>query len=282
MDILLGAHVSVAGGFKNACLNAKATSSNAIQIFTKNQLVAPFYFIDPVDVGLFKNCIAEQKIKVVSHLSYLVNLGSTDDAILKNSINAFVDEIKRCDQLNINLIVFHPGSNKILSEKETIKRIADNLNYIIAVTASFTRIRLVIETTAGQGNQIGYKIEQIAEIIELVEDKNKIGVCIDTCHIFSAGYDIINKKSYDKFIAHFDDVIGLNYLKVIHLNDSLKPIGSKIDRHASIGRGYMGLEAFRLIINDERLRGVLFIVETPGGNSEHKSDIELLRNMLVK
>lgn len=282
MDVMLGAHVSIAGGLNNACLNAKATSSNAIQIFTKNQLQWHAKELDQNEVEKFKNCIAEKKIKTVSHLSYLVNLGSTDELVLKNSIDCFIDEIKRCHRLNINLIVFHPGSNKFLPERKTIKRISDNLNYIISSTSSFSEIMLVIETTSGQGSQIGSKIEQIAKIINLVEYKNRIGVCIDTCHIFAAGYDIIQKEGYDKFLSLFNDVIGLNRLKVIHLNDSLKPLGSNVDRHASIGRGYIGLDAFRLIINDKRLKDVLFIVETPGGNSEHKSDIELLRSLLVK
>ena len=200
---LLGAHVSVAGGFKNACISAENTGSTAIQIFTKSQLRWQAKELDLKDIKDFKECAESQKLIVLSHLSYLVNLGSSDEDITEKSLNAFIDEIKRCSALGIKYLIFHPGSNKNLTETESIHKIAQNLNIILNTSKDFINVILVIETTAGQGNQIGYKLEHIAEIIKQSDNPERLGVCIDTCHIFAAGYDIRTTDTYNNFMKNF-------------------------------------------------------------------------------
>ncbi len=279
---LLGAHVSIAGGLKNACNSAKEIGSNAIQIFTKSQLRWQAKELDLKDIKDFKKCAESQKLVVLSHLSYLVNLGSSDEDITEKSLNAFIDEIKRCSALGIKYLIFHPGSNKNLTETESIHKIAQNLNIILGKSKDFTNVILVIETTAGQGNQIGYKLEHIAEIIKQSDNPKRLGVCIDTCHIFAAGYDIRTTDTYNNFMKNFDKIIGFNKLCAFHLNDSLKPLGSKIDRHAPIGKGYIGLNAFRFILNDKKLSNIPLIIETPGGDKEHKTDLDILNSLSEK
>ncbi|MCL4321227.1 MAG: deoxyribonuclease IV [Deltaproteobacteria bacterium] len=282
MKILLGAHVSISGGLKNACAHAKNTGSNAVQIFTKNQLQWSAGELDSNEISSFKKCVISQNLTVAAHLSYLVNPGSTDEVIKEKSISGIINEIKRCGLLGIKYLVFHPGSNKYLAEEETIKQIALNLSGIIQQTAEFKDVILVLETTAGQGNQIGYRLEHIARVIELAGNSERLGVCIDTCHIFAAGYDIRTLPEYNKFMKDFENIIGFDKLKVMHLNDSLRPLGSKVDRHAPIGKGYIGLDAFRFIVNDKRLKVVPLIVETPGSDGEHKIDLDILKNMVKK
>jgi len=279
MKMLLGAHVSIAGGLKNACLSAKNTGSNAIQIFTKSQLQWQAKELDFAEASSFKECIAGQKLTVAAHLSYLVNLGSTDEIIKEKSINAVISEIKRCGMLGIKYLIFHPGSNKNLSGEETVKQIALNLNIIMQQAAEFKNVVLVIETTAGQGNQTGYKLEHIARIFELAADAERLGVCIDTCHIFAAGYDIRTLAGYNEFMENFDKIIGIKKLCAVHLNDSMKSLGSKVDRHAMIGRGSIGINTFRFIVNDERLRNIPLIIETPGGDKEHKIELDILKSL---
>ena len=280
MHMILGAHVSVAGGLKNACVSAENTGSTAIQIFTKSQLRWQAKELNLNEIKDFKECTAAQNLIVLSHLSYLVNLGSSDEDITEKSLNAFIDEIKRCAALDIKYLVFHPGSNKNLTEVETIDKITKNLNIILKNKKDFKNVILVIETTAGQGNQIGYKLEHIAEIIKLSDNPERLGACIDTCHIFAAGYDIRTPDTYNNFMKNFDKIIGFNKLCAFHLNDSLKPFGSKIDRHAPIGKGYIGLDAFRFILNDKRLENIPLIIETPGGDKEHKADLDTLKKLI--
>ncbi len=282
MKILLGAHVSIAGGLKNICAHAKNTGSNAVQIFTKNQLQWSAKELDSNEISSFKKCVISQNLTVAVHLSYLINLGSTDETIKEKSIGGIIDEIKRCGLLDIKYLVLHPGSNKYLSEEGTIKQIALNLSGIIKQTAELKDVILILETTAGQGNQIGYRLEHIARIIELAGNSERLGVCVDTCHIFAAGYDIRTLSEYNKFMKDFEDIIGFNKLKVIHLNDSLKPLGSKVDRHAQVGKGYIGMDAFGFIVNDKRLKNIPLIIETPGSDREHKIDLDILKNMTKK
>ncbi len=279
MKILLGAHVSISGGLKNACLSAKNTGSNAIQIFTKSQLRWQAKELDFNEAASFRKCASRQKLTVAAHLSYLVNLGSTDEIIKEKSIEDMTAEIKRCSLLGIKYLIFHPGSNKNLTVEETIKQIAFNLDAVMRITAEFKNVFLTLETTAGQGNQIGYKLEHIAKIIKLTGYPERLGVCIDTCHIFAAGYDIRTFADYNEFMKNFDKIIGIGKLCAFHLNDSLKPLGSKVDRHAPIGKGYIGLDAFSFIVNDARLKKIPLIVETPGGDKEHKIDLDTLKNM---
>ncbi len=282
MKILLGAHVSIAGGLKNACLSAKNTGAKAIQIFTKSQLRWQAKEPDFNEATSFRQCTAGQKLTVAAHLSYLVNLGSIDEIIKEKSIEGITAEIKRCSLLGIKYLIFHPGSNKNLTEEETIKQIAFNLNIVMHKTEEFKNVILALETTAGQGNQIGYKLEHIEKIFGLAGYPERLGVCIDTCHIFAAGYDIRTLADYNVFMKNFDKTIGIKKLCAVHINDSLKPLGSKVDRHAPIGKGYIGRDAFRFIVNDERLKNIPLIVETPGGDKEHKIDLDILKNMINK
>ncbi len=282
MNILLGAHVSIAGGLVNACLHAKNTGSNVIQIFTKNQVQWSAKPLNLNDIHFFKECMVRENIMVVAHLSYLVNLGSTDETIREKSVNAVINEIKRCGLLGIKSLIFHPGSNKSLTPDETIRQIALNLSDIIRQTEKFEDVCLVIETTAGQGSQIGYKSEHIARIIKLLGDNKRVGVCIDTCHIFAAGYDIRTLPKYNKYMDDFDKIVGLDRLRALHINDSIKPLSSSVDRHALIGKGYIGQDTFGFIVNDKRLIRIPLIIETPGGDKEHKADIDILKSMVRK
>lgn len=213
---------------------------------------------------------------VMPHDSYLINLGHPEKDKLEKSRNAFLDEVQRCEQLGIKLLNFHPGSHlKKHSPEECLKTIAESINWALDKTEGVTA---VIENTAGQGTNMGFRFEQLAEIIDSVEDKNRVGVCIDTCHAFAAGYDISNKQGFEKTFQEFDQTVGFNYLKGIHLNDSKKELGTKVDRHDSIGEGEIGLEGFRLLMQDERFDGIPMILETPNTDNWPK-EIRMLYSM---
>jgi deoxyribonuclease-4 len=277
--MLLGSHVSISGGVNNACFHAKMTGSSAIQIFTKNQVQWAAGELDEKEINGFKVCVLENRLTVIAHLAYLINLGSNSNEIEERSISGFINEIKRCHLLGINQLIFHPGSNKYLDEKETIKKISLNLKKIIKETSAYKEVLIAIETTAGQGYQVGYKLEHIKSIIDIVESQ-RITVCIDTCHIFTAGYDIRTIQGYNSFIDNFDKVIGLNKLSAIHLNDSAKTLGSRVDRHANIGKGFIGKNTFKYIMNDNKLKNIPIVIETPGNDEGHKIEIELLKSLV--
>ena len=260
----IGAHVSTSGGVQNAPLNAKEIGANAFALFLKNQrrwFEKPY----PSDrVEKFKENLQRlgfKADKVLPHAGYLINLCSPDREKAEKSFLALKDEVERAHQLGLKFVNFHPGAhlNKY-SEREALKIIAEKVNQIIAETKG---VVLVLETTAGQGSNLGYRFEHLAAIIEEVEDKTRIGVCIDTCHIFAAGYDISTERGYFKTFEQFEEIIGFEYLKGVHLNDSKTPLGSRKDRHALLGEGYIGLTPFRLMVNDERFKGVPLILETP-------------------
>ncbi len=273
---LLGAHTSIGGGVWKAVERAERLSFTAMQIFTKNNnrwQAKPFA---NEDVKNFKEKLKNSNVKfVVAHDSYLINLCAKDKEILKKSRNAFVDELLRCEQLGIPYLNFHPGSHGGRGEKEGIKIIAESINIAFEKTKG-PKVFGMLELTAGQGTAIGYRFEHIAEIIEAVEEKERLAVCIDTAHIFAAGYDFRSKESYEKVITEFDEVIGLEKLKCFHINDSKKELGSRVDRHEHIGKGFIGLEGFANIMNDERLVDVPKILETPKGK-EQKEDLMNLR-----
>ncbi len=276
----LGAHVSILGGLQNACGHAFKTGSSAIQIFTKNQIRWDFEELKEENIRIFKDCISKLKITPVSHISYLINLGSADENIEQKSFSLFMEEIKRCHMLGINQLIFHPGSNKNLTEDKTIGKISSNLKKIIDLTYAYDDVSLTIETTAGQGSSIGYKLEHIRDIINVI-NSDRIKVCVDTCHIFAAGYDIRDEEGYINFTNIFNKLIGLNKLVSFHLNDSMKELGSRVDRHANIGEGFIGLKTFKYIINDDRFKNIPKVVETPGGDEEHKRDIEIIRKLKI-
>jgi deoxyribonuclease-4 len=260
----IGAHVSAAGGVENAPLNAHKIKAKAFALFTKNQRQWKAKPLSAESIVAFKdNC----RIKgfdpqhILPHDSYLINLGHPEKAGLLKSRSAFIDEMQRCQQLGLKYLNFHPGSHlKKISETKSLRHIAESINIALEKSRFVTA---VIENTAGQGSNLGYRFEHLAEIIDQVEDKSRVGVCLDTCHSFAAGYDLKTKAGYEKTFADFDRIVGLKYLKGMHLNDSKKGFSKKVDRHESLGKGTLGIEPFRYIMNDPRLDDLPLILETP-------------------
>jgi deoxyribonuclease IV len=260
----IGAHVSAAGGVENTPANAHAIGAKAFALFTKNQRQWVGKPLTQENIDGFKaNCekYGYEPKHILPHDSYLINLGHPEKEGLKKSQDAFLDEMQRCEQLGISLLNFHPGSHlKKISEQECLTRIAGSINLALEKTNGVTA---VIENTAGQGTNLGFSFEQLAEIIDQVEDKSRVGVCIDTCHAFTAGYDLITDEGYAETFRKFEEIVGLEYLKGIHLNDSKKELGSRVDRHDSIGKGFIGKDAFRRMMQDARFDDIPIILETP-------------------
>lgn len=258
----IGAHVSASGGVENAPLNAKEIGATGFALFTKNQRQWVSAPLSGESIESFKrNCIENgySADAILPHDSYLINLGAPESDKLEQSRTAFIDEMTRCQQLGLNRLNFHPGSHlKLISEDECLRRIAESINIALDRTSGVTA---VIENTAGQGSNLGFRFEQIAQIIAQVEDKGRVGVCIDTCHAFEAGYDL--KNNFAQVFDEFERIIGFKYLKGIHLNDAKKPCGSKVDRHESLGKGEIGWECFRSIASDKRFENIPLILETP-------------------
>ena len=280
--LLLGAHCSTEGGLHTAFDRAEKIQATAIQIFTQNARQWHASTIEPYQVEIYKLRKLKSKVKIViSHDSYLINLCAKDNNVHKKSEIAFKNEIIRCNLLDIRLLVFHPGSHLGQGEEYGLKKIADTLNKLHQETKNCNVIS-VVETTSGQGTNLGYKFEHINQIIEMVENKSRIGVCIDSCHIFSAGYDIRDEKKYSMTIKLFDEIIGLKYLKVIHLNDSKSDFGSRVDRHEHIGKGKIGVKPFSYFMNDKRFINIPKIIETPKGKDlkEDIVNLKLLRKLI--
>jgi len=281
MQKFIGAHVSASGGVENAPLNAKEIGATAFALFTKNQRQWVANPLTEEHITAFrKNCetAGYSADQVLPHDSYLINLGNPDPAALEKSRAAFLDEMQRCEQLGLNRLNFHPGSHlKVTSEKQCLQTIAESINLALEQTSGVTA---VIENTAGQGSNLGHTFEQIAAIIEQVKDQSRIGVCIDTCHAFTSGYDIRSREAFEKTFGHFEEVIGLKYLKGMHLNDSKKELGSRVDRHDSLGKGFIGIDPFRWIIADPRFDGIPLILETPD-DSIWAEEIKLLQSYII-
>ena len=272
----VGAHCSASGGVYNAVYNAQKIGAKAFALFTKNQKRWEAKPLDTKTIDKFKRALSESGIlpkHVLPHDSYLINLGNPDEQKLIKSKMAFIDELQRCEQLGLDRLNFHPGSHlKEISEDECLDKISESINIALDKTSG---VIAVIENTAGQGSNLGYKFEHLAQIIDKVEDKSRIGVCIDTCHMFVAGYDIRTREAYDKTWAEFEKIVGFKYLMGMHINDSKPPLGSKKDRHHSIGHGEIGLDAFRFIMNDKRMDDIPLILETID-DTIWKDEIELL------
>jgi deoxyribonuclease IV len=263
---LLGAHMSVAGGHALAIERATAFSMTACQIFTKNANQWNAKPIAPEAAESFRTRVAASEIDfVVAHDSYLINLASPDDALRQRSIAAFGDELWRCAQLGVPWLVTHPGAHMGTGVDEGTSRVASALNRLFAEHPDLD-VTVLLETTAGQGTSLGRSFEELSMILALVEDQSRVGVCFDTCHVFAAGYDIRDPQVYAATMQAFDDIIGLDRLHLFHLNDSKKGLGARVDRHAHIGEGELGTEAFRLLLNDERFAGHPGILETPKGD----------------
>ena len=259
-----GAHVSASGGVENAVKNAKDIGATAFALFTKNQRqwIAPA--LSPEQIATFKAAMAEagfSAAQILPHDSYLINLGHPDEDGLQKSRESFFEEMQRCELLGLDRLNFHPGSHlKRISEEGSLDRIAESINMALARTKGVTA---VLENTAGQGSNLGYKFEHLAYIIDRVEDKSRVGVCLDTCHSFAAGYDLRTKEACDATFAEFDRIIGFKYLRGMHLNDAMRPLGSHIDRHSPMGEGEIGIECFKYIASDPRFDNIPLILETP-------------------
>ncbi|MDE6451166.1 MAG: deoxyribonuclease IV [Odoribacter sp.] len=260
----IGAHVSISGGVENAPVNARQIGAKAFALFTKNQRqwMASPYSADSVE--LFRQRCQEYGYDakyILPHDSYLINLGNPEKEALEKSRRAFLDEILRCEQLGLELLNFHPGSSlKKVSDEECLATIAESVNWALERSQS---VCAVLENTAGQGSNLGYTFEQLGYIIDRIEDKSRVGVCIDTCHTFAAGYDIKSENGFQETFEHFDEVIGFRYLKGMHLNDSKKGVGAHVDRHEEIGKGELGINTFRMIMQDDRFDHIPLILETP-------------------
>lgn len=274
----VGPHVSASGGVENAPINAMNLGASAFALFTKNQRQ---WFSPPLSeksVSEFKNNLQLSGISpdyVLPHDSYLINLGSPDPDGLAKSRNSFIEEMKRCELLGLKMLNFHPGSHlKQISVDECLDKIAESINMALDKTKNVTA---VIENTAGQGSNVGFSFQHLSYIINKVEDKNRVGICIDTCHTYSAGYDLKTENGYNNTWEEFDREVGFKYLRAIHLNDTKKELGSRVDRHESIGKGLLGEEFFKRFMSDPRFDNIPLILETP--NEElWKEEIERLNS----
>jgi len=274
----VGAHVSASGGVDNAPLNAMKIGAKAFALFTKNQRQWVAKPLEEKMIESFKENLKESGVSpkhVLPHDSYLINLGHPEVEKLEKSREAFIDELQRCEQLGLELLNFHPGSHlvkvgkkdpeyddKIMkAELNCLDVIAESLNLAIEATKGMS-VKLVIENTAGQGSNLGYKFEHLAHIINKVEDKSRVGICLDTCHTFTGGYDLRTREAYDKTMDEFERLVGFEYLSAMHINDSKPKLGSRVDRHHSLGEGEIGWDTFKFIMNDERMNDIPLVLET--------------------
>ncbi|MDI6765881.1 MAG: deoxyribonuclease IV [Bacteroidota bacterium] len=283
-NLLIGAHQSIAGGIHKAFERAESIGCSVLQVFTKSSNQWYAKPLSDEDITNYKTAASKSSIRhVIAHDSYLINLCAKDITILKKSRDAFQDELKRCEKLGIRYLNFHPGSHMGVGEEDGIKKIIESLNLVHQQTNGFN-VLSVLETTAGQGTSIGWRFEQLSEIINGVAEPERMAVCIDTCHIFAAGYEISTKEGYEQTIKEFDRIIGLNKLVAIHVNDSKKGLGSRVDRHEHIGKGMIGKNGFRLLVQDARLIHIPKILETPKGKDlkEDKVNLCVLRKLAIK
>jgi deoxyribonuclease IV len=259
----VGAHVSAGGGVENAPLNAKKIGAKAFALFTKNQRQWKAKPLTDDNIDKFKeNCkeCGYLPEHVLPHDSYLINLGHPEKEGLEKSRDAFLDEMQRCEQLGLKLLNFHPGSHlKKIEEDACLKRIAESINIALDKTKA---VSAIIENTAGQGTNMGFRFEHLAAIIDNVDDKKRVGVCLDTCHTFTAGYDLRTKKAFKTTMDEFEKLVGFKYLSAMHLNDSKPDLGARVDRHQSIGKGKLGVDPFRFIMNDKRFDEIPMVLET--------------------
>jgi len=276
-ELLIGAHTSAQGGAYRALLEGQEIGATTVQLFTRNQRQWAAKPLSQEEIDLFKSTLDATGLKkIMSHDSYLINLGSPDGEALKKSRKAFKDELIRCQQLGITFLNFHPGASVTSTEEECLDTICASLEHLEDVVEQGPT-RLLVETTAGQGTSVGYRFEHLAYILDRVHKKIPIGICIDTCHIFAAGYDIRTKKDWDETLETFDKVVGLQHLYAFHVNDSLQPFGSRKDRHAALGTGKIGMECFQVMMHHPLIRETPKYLETPDGPPLWKKEIALLR-----
>ena len=274
-----GAHVSTAGGVDNAPANALAIGATAFALFTKNQRQWVAKPLTAGEIDAFRKACdtcGYRPEQILPHDSYLINLGHPEEEALEKSRAAFLDEMQRCELLGLDRLNFHPGSHlQKITEEESLDRIAESINIALDKTRGVTA---VIENTAGQGSNLGFRFEHLRYLIDRVEDKSRVGVCIDTCHAFAAGYDLRTPEACDATFAELERVVGFNYLKGMHLNDAMKILGSRVDRHTPLGEGMIGMECFRYIMQDARFDGIPLILETPD-EQRWPEEIALLKSL---
>lgn len=280
-----GAHMSIVGGHERAVVAAHDVGFQAVQVFTKNSNQWNAQALTTEQAASFRQAVVRTGIRdTVAHSSYLINLASPDDTLWERSIGAMVVEMQRCHQLGIRDLVVHPGAHMGAGEETGLSRIALAIDELHRRTQDLG-VTIDLETTAGQGSSLGYRFEQLQSILELVADPRRLGVCVDTCHIFAAGYSLDLHERYDETIKQLDGTIGINRLRVWHLNDSCRECGSRVDRHAGIGAGKMGLEPFRHLVNDLRFRHLPMILETPKGIEDGEDldsrNLRILKQLVV-
>lgn len=275
--LLIGAHTSAAGGAYNALLEGQSIGATTIQLFTSNQRRWSSSPIDQANIDLWQNALKETGLShIMSHGSYLVNLGSVDPEILEKSRLAFREEIMRCLQLGVTYLNFHPGAATTDTVENCLERICESIAAVEDLVSG-SSLRLLVENTAGQGSVVGHRFDQLAYIIHKLEKKVPIGVCIDTCHAFSAGYDLRSTEACDATLKEFDKIVGLKHLYALHLNDSMKDLGSCVDRHMALGKGKIGIDCFKFLMTDPRTRNIPKYLETPEGPPLWKEEIALLK-----
>ena len=275
----LGAHMSIAGGIHQALLRGQRIGCDTIQIFTSSPNRWRSRGLSPKETQAFISLREETGIwPIVAHSSYLVNLASPDDELWKRSIDSIVEQLSRCFRLGISSYVLHPGAHKGTGEASGLQRIVKGLNAVLEATSSFGT-HVLLETTAGSGSHLGYRFEQLAWLINNVCAPERVQVCVDTAHIFAAGYEFRTPETYDRMWEQFERIVGIERVRCIHLNDSLGDLGSRKDRHEHLGKGHIGLTAFRLLVSDERFRSVPMILETPKSPDLHEDvrNLEILR-----
>lgn len=276
--LLIGAHTSAQGGAYHALLEGKAIGATTIQLFTANQKTWNGKKISDKEIELWKQTLKETGIqKVMSHDSYLINLGSPKLDVLQKSRKAFQEEIDRCHLLDLAFLNFHPGAALDSSVEQCLETIVESLLEVEPLVNRGTT-RLLIESTAGQGSSVGYQFEHLGFLISRLHRKIKIGVCVDTCHLFAAGYDVSSRQGWDAVLQEFDQKVGLQHLYAIHVNDSMKPLGSRVDRHACLGEGEIGLKGFQAMMEHPALYDLPKYLETPEGPETWKKEIRLLRD----
>lgn len=273
----LGAHLSIAGGLPRAVDRAEASRCEALQIFTKSAGQWRARPLPPEEISLFRQRIAETGIRpVIAHNSYLINVATSQPELRAQSIAALREELDRADALGLDGLVMHPGSYTSGTEADGLRLIADALTQILGERRRL-RTKILLEHTAGQGTNLGHRFEHLAEIIDRLSDTSRVGVCIDTCHLLAAGYDICSPEGYHRTFEEFDRVVGLRRIRAFHLNDSKRPCGSRVDRHEHIGKGCLGLEPFRMLLNDPRFAEHPMLLETPKletPESRRRSDVD--------
>lgn len=260
----IGAHVSASGGLENAPRNAAAIGAKAFALFTKNQRQWKSSPLSQSSIDAFKKACKELGFRpehILPHDSYLINLGHPEKEALEKSREAFLDEMQRCEQLGLDRLNFHPGSHlNQINLEACLDLVAESINITLTKTKG---VIAVIENTAGQGTNVGHTFEQLSHIISKVDDKSRVGVCIDTCHAFTAGYNLKEQEAFNEVFQRFDEIVGFKYLKGMHINDSKKEFATRVDRHDSIGKGFLGIDTFKYIMNDSRFDNIPLILETP-------------------